>query len=90
MCYDHIGEFFLRHELVQLIAERITLIEENFEENQGTDKSYVDNLKQYLVFEFRDYIILEVFLLSYNEIWKKKKFNPWFIRSFKILEKWVS
>ena len=47
----------LTHELVQLTTERITLTEDNLEENQGTHKSYIDNLKQYLVFEFRDYVI---------------------------------
>ena len=44
---------------MQLTTERITLIEENLEENQVTDKSYVDNLKQYLIFEFSDYVILK-------------------------------
>ena len=48
----------------------ITLIEENLEDTQITHKSYVDNLKQYLVFEFGDYV-LKV-LLCYNEIWRKK------------------
>ena len=47
----------LTRELVQLIAERITLTEDNLEENQGTHKSYIDNLKKYLVFEFSDYVI---------------------------------
>ena len=59
MCYDHIGEKKLTHELVQLTNERIILIEENLEENQGTHKCYIDNLKQYLVFEFGDYVILK-------------------------------
>ena len=57
MCYDHIGEKKLTRELVQLTAERITLTEDNLEENQGTHKSYIDNLKKYLVFEFSDYVI---------------------------------
>ena len=47
----------LTRELVQLIVERITLTEDNLEENQGSHKSYIDNLKQYLVFEFSDYVI---------------------------------
>ena len=65
----YIGEKInLTHELVQLTIKRITLIEDNLEENQSTHKSYVDNLKQYLVFEFGDYIILKVGLLSYNGI----------------------
>ena len=59
MCYDHVGEKKITRELAQLTTERITLIKENLEENQGTHKSYVDNLKQYLVFEFRDYVILK-------------------------------
>ena len=42
---------------MQLTTERITLIEENLEENQGTHKSYVSDLKQCLVFEFSDYVI---------------------------------
>ena len=49
----------LTYELVQLITERIIPIEENLEENQGTHKCYVDNPKQYLVFEFGDYVILK-------------------------------
>ena len=49
----------LTHELVQLTTDRIIMIEENFEENQGTHKCYVDNFKQYLVFEFGDYVILK-------------------------------
>ena len=49
----------LAHELVQLTTKRITLIEENLEENQGTHKSYIDNLNQYLIFEFNDYVILK-------------------------------
>ena len=53
---------------MKLTTERITLIEENLEETQITHNSYVDNLKQYLVFECCDYVILRVFLLSYNEI----------------------
>ena len=57
---------------MQLPIERITMIEENLEETQSTHMSYVDNLKQYLIFEFGDYVILKVCLLSYNEIWKKK------------------
>ena len=35
------------------------MIEKNLEENHGTHKSYVDNLKQYLVFEFSYYVILK-------------------------------
>ena len=68
------------------------MIEENLEETQSTHKSYVNNLKQYLIFEFGDYVILKVCLLTYNEIWKnkKKKQNPWLIRPFELLEKWVS
>ena len=57
---------------MQLTIERKTLIEDNLEETQITHKSYIDNLKQFLVFEFGDYVILKVCLLSYNEIWKKK------------------
>ena len=76
---------------MQLTTKRITLIEDNLEENQGTHKSYVDNLKQYLVFEFSDYIIyLKVFLLSYNEILRKTKLNFLFIRPFEILQKYMS
>ena len=68
------------------------MIEENLEETQSTHKSYVNNLKQYLIFEFGDYVILKVCLLTYNEIWKnkKQKQNPWLIRPFELLEKWVS
>ena len=44
----------LRLELVQLTNERITLIEENLEGTRITHKGYVDNLKQFLVFEFGD------------------------------------
>ena len=51
------------------------MIEENLEETQSTHKSYVNNLKQYLIFEFGDYVILKVCLLTYNEIWEKKKQN---------------
>ena len=47
----------LTRELEQLTTERITLTEDNLEENQGTHKSYIDNLKQYFVFEFSDYVI---------------------------------
>ena len=59
MCYDHGGEKKKTNELVQLTTERIILIEENFEENQGTHKCYVYNFNQYLVFEFGDYVILK-------------------------------
>ena len=59
MYYDHIREKKLICKLVQLTIEMITLIEENLKENQGTHKCYVDNLKQYLVFEFGDYVILK-------------------------------
>ena len=45
---------------MQLTTEKITLIEENLEETQITHKSYVDNLKQVLVFEFGDYVILKI------------------------------
>ena len=61
-----------RHVLMQLTTERITLIKENLKETQITHKSYLDNLKQFFVFEFGDYVILKVWLLSYNKIWKKK------------------
>ena len=53
---------------MQLTTERITLIEENLEETRLTHKGYVDNLKQFFAFEFGDYVILKVCLLSYNEI----------------------
>ena len=49
----------ITYELVQLTTERIIPIEENLEENQGTHKCYVDNPKQYLVFEFGDFVILK-------------------------------
>ena len=51
----------------------ITLVEENLEETPITHKSCVNNPKQFLVFEFGDYVILKVCLLSYNEIWGEKK-----------------
>ena len=72
LCVMIILEKKKRLELVQLTIERITSIEENLEETQSTHMSYIDNLKNYLVFEFVDYVILKVCLLSYNEIWKKK------------------
>ena len=37
-------------------------MEENLEENQGTHKCYVDNPKQYLIFEFGDYVILKLLI----------------------------
>ena len=37
-------------------------MEENLEENQGTHNCYVDNPKQYLVFEFGDYVILKLLI----------------------------
>ena len=40
----------------------IILIEENLEENQGTHKCYVDNPKQYSVFEFGDCVILKLLI----------------------------
>ena len=49
---------------MQLTTERIIPIEENLEENQSTHKCYVDNPKQYSVFEFDDYVILKFCLLS--------------------------
>ena len=42
---------------MQSTTERITLIEKNLEETRITHKSYVDNLKQLLVFEFGNYVI---------------------------------
>ena len=45
-----------------MTTEEIILIEENLEENQGTHKCYVDNPKQYLVFEFGDCVILKLLI----------------------------
>ena len=45
-----------------MTTEKIIPIEENLEENQGTHKCYVDNPKQYLVFEFDDYVILKLLI----------------------------
>ena len=47
---------------MQLTIERKILIEENLEENEGTHKCYIDNLKQYLVFEFGDYVNLNLLI----------------------------
>ena len=55
----YIEEKKLTYELVRLTTERIIPIEEKLEENQGTHNCYVDNPKQYLVFEFGDYVILK-------------------------------
>ena len=62
----------------------ITLVEENLEETLITHKSCVNNPKQFLVFEFGDYVILKVCLLSYNEIWGKKR--VWFRLTMKKLD----
>ena len=57
---------------MQLTIEKIASKRKFWKKNQSTHKGYVDNIKQSLEFEFGDFVLLEVCLLSCNEIWGKK------------------
>ena len=76
-----------------MTTERIILIEKNLEENQGTHKCYVDNPKQYSVFEFGDYVILKfaywvkLRYLEVENLLRKGKLSPRFVGLFEILER---
>ncbi|RVW86081.1 Transposon Ty3-G Gag-Pol polyprotein [Vitis vinifera] len=89
VCWNDVGEKkLLGPELVQLTAEKVSLIKERLKAAQSRQKSYADNHIRDLEFEVGNHVFLKVSpMKSIMRFGRKWKLSPRFVGPFEVLER---
>ena len=89
LCWDEIGERELTGpEIIQDVAEKVSLIKQRLETAASRQKSYADLKRKDVEFQVGDYVFLKVSQMkSVMRFGKKGKLAPRYIGPFEILER---